>query len=389
METLQTAYGMARKNNGAAGIDGVTFANIETSGMDKFLKEIQEELVTGSYLPLRSRKQDIPKGNGKTRTLSIPAIRDRVVQTALRLILEPIFESDFQEGSFGYRPKRTPHQGITRVESAILRDHTKVIDVDLSSYFDTIRHDILLNKMAKRINDDKIMRLIKLILKSTGKLGIPQGGTISPLFSNIYLNEVDKMLEKAKSVTSEGKYQHIEYVRFADDIVILVDGHYKWEWLQSATLKRLKQELDKLKVTLNEEKTKIVNLTKRESFSFVGYEFYRRRSLNGKWRPYSTPKMKARTSLLTKLKEVFRRFRSQPIERIINIINPIIRGWVNYFRYGDSSACFGYIQDWLEKKVRRHLMKARQWRGFGWKRWSRQWLYDGLGLYKDYRCKRL
>ena len=145
--------------------------------------------------------------------MGIPSIRDRVVQGAVKLILEPIFESDFQPGSYGYRPKRTAHVAIERVAKAVFKGMTRVIDVDLKSYFDTVRHDILLSKIALRVNDADVMRLMKLILKATGKRGVPQGGSISPLLSNIYLNEVDKMLERAKAVTGTDGYQHIEYAR--------------------------------------------------------------------------------------------------------------------------------------------------------------------------------
>lgn len=201
IETLQEAYKMAKANNGAPGIDGVTFEAIEKGRLKQFLAGIREELVTETYWPQRNRQREIPKGNGKTRILGIPTIRDRVVQGALKLILEPIFEADFQEGSYGYRPKRTAHQAVQRVAEAIVSSKTRVIDIDLASYFDTVRHDILLRKVAERVNDDQVMHLLKLILKAGGKRGVPQGGVISPLLSNIYLNEVDKMLEKAKEVT--------------------------------------------------------------------------------------------------------------------------------------------------------------------------------------------
>jgi RNA-directed DNA polymerase len=208
---------LTRKNNGAPGIDGVTFEVIEKSGLEAFLLQIQNELISGEYLPKRNRQKAIPKSGSKVRMLAIPAIGDRVVQGALKLILEPIFESDFQEGSYGYRPKRTAHAAVDRVASAVVKNKVRVVDVDLASYFNNIRHDILLNKVAARVNDDKVMRLLKLILKANGKRGVPQGGPASPLLSNIYLNEVDKMLEKAKEVTRRGKYTYIEYARFADD----------------------------------------------------------------------------------------------------------------------------------------------------------------------------
>ncbi|MDD2336377.1 MAG: group II intron reverse transcriptase/maturase [Geobacteraceae bacterium] len=351
---------------------------------------MRNELITVSYRPTRNRKKEIPKGNGKVRILGIPTIRDRVVQGALKLILEPIFEADFQEGSYGYRPKRTTHQAVQRVAEAIVFQKTQVVDVDLKSYFDTVRHDILLKKVVERVNDDQVMHLLKLILKASGKLGVPQGGVISPLLSNIYLNEIDKMLERAKETTRNGRYTRIEYARFADDLVILVDGYYhKCEWLVKAVYKRLLEELVKLDVQINAEKTRQVDLTQGESFAFLGFDFHRVKTLRGKWGVRITPRIKARTALLTKLKEIFRRFLSQPADRVIELINPILRGWVNYFRVGHSSRCFGYVKDWVEKKIRRHLMGARNRKGFGWNRWSSLWIHRNLGLFSDYRVRHM
>ncbi len=384
MEALQWAYGDAKENNGAPGIDGVTFDDIEKAGVEAFLEQIQNELVSGTYRPMRNRIKEIPKDNDKVRVLGIPAIRDRVVQGALKLILEPIFEADFQEGSYGYRPKRSAHAAIDRVAEAVVKNKTRVIDLDLRAYFDNVRHDILLEKVAERVNDDKVMRLLKLILKAGGKRGVPQGGVISPLLSNIYLNEVDKMLERANEVTRYGRFTYIEYARFADDLVVLVDGFGKWEWLLKAAYKRLVEEFEKLDVQMNQEKTRIVDLSRDETFSFLGFDYRRAKTRRGVWGVRVTPRMKARTALLRDLKEVFRRHQSQPVDRVIYLINPILRGWVNYFRVGNSSECLGYIKDWVEKKIRRQLMYARKRRGFGWNRWSNAWFYDTLGLFNDY-----
>ena len=387
METLQAAYKMAKSNNGAPGIDGVTFEAIEEAGMEAFLEQIREELVSGTYRPMRNRRKEIPKDKNKVRVLGIPCIRDRVVQGAGKLILEPIFEADFQDGSYGYRPKRTAHAAVGRVSEAVVKNKTRVIDVDLKAYFDNVRHDILLGKIAERVDDDDVMRLLKLILEANGKRGVPQGGVISPLLSNLYLNKVDKMLERAKEVTRQGRYTYIEYARFADDLVILVDGFRKWNWLEKAAYRRLLEELNKLDVQVNQEKTRIVDLTKDETFSFLGFDFRRVKTLQGKWGVRITPRMKARTALLRKLKDVFRRHNSQPADRVIYLINPILRGWVNYFRVGHASGCFGYIKDWVEKKIRRHEMRARKRSGFGWNRWNRDWFYKNLGLYNDYRVR--
>src|SRR5437870_3777144 len=388
METLQEAYEMTKKNDGAPGIDGVTFEVIEESGAESFLQQIRDELIHNTYRPMRLRKKEIPKDGGKVRILSIPSIRDRVVQGALKLILEPIFEADFQAGSYGYRPKRTAHEAINRVAQAIVEEKTKIIDLDLRAYFDNVQHSLLLEKVAKRVQDDAVMRLLKMILKATGKKGVAQSGVVSPLLSNLYLNEVDRMLEKAIDTTRYGKYTYIQYVRFADDLVILIDSYSRHDWLVKAVEKRLREELAKLRVEINEEKSRLVDLRKRGSFGFLGFDFRRIRSLRGVWRPQYTPKLKKRTAVLAKLRDIFRRHASQPVGRVIEMINPILRGWVNYFAVGHSGRCFTSIKDWVEKKIRRHLMRARKRQGFGWKRWSREWIYNVLGLFNDYRVRR-
>ena len=209
-ETLQEAYQMAKSNNGAPGVDGVTFDAIEESGVEGFLKQIQEELVHNTYRPMPVRKKEIAKDGGtKVRVVSIPTIRDRVVQGALKHILEPIFEADFQSGSYGYRPKRSAHEAVDRVAQAIVQGLTRIIDVDLRAYFDNVQHSLLLEKEARRIQDASVMRLLKMILKSTGAKGVPQGGVISPMLSNLYLTEVDRMLEKAVTITRRGKYPNV------------------------------------------------------------------------------------------------------------------------------------------------------------------------------------
>jgi RNA-directed DNA polymerase len=386
METLQEAYRMAKSNNGAPGIDGVTFEAIEESGVEDFLKQIQDELDQNTYQPMPVRKKEIPKdGGSKVRVLSIPAIRDRVVQGAIKLILEPIFEADFQSGSYGYRPKRSAHDAVSRVDQAIVQGLTRIIDLDLRAYFDNVQHSLLLEKVARRVQDASMMKLLKMILKSTGRKGVPQGGVISPMLSNLYLTEVDRMLEKAIATTRRGRYPNVQYARFADDLVVLLDSHPRQDWLIRAVEKRLREELGKLRVEINEEKSRKVDLMRGEGFSFLGFEYRRLRSRKGKWRPHFVPKQKKRTALLRKLKEIFRLFVSQPVRMVIGHINPILRGWVNYFRVGNSSGCFSYIKLWVEKKVRRHLLRARGRKGFGWKRWSTRWIYDTLGLFNDYR----
>src|SRR3954470_4653469 len=239
-ETLREAYRLAKANDGAPGIDGVTFAAVETEGVEGFLDQLRKELVERTYRPQRARQVEIPKDGNKVRVLSIPSIRDRVVQGALKLILEPIFEAEFQPGSYGYRPKKSAHAAIQRVSKAILEGKTYIIDIDLRSYFDTVRHHIVLEKVVRRIDDEAVLWLVKLLLKASGKQGVPQGGVISPLFSNLYLNEVDQMLERAKAVTRHDGWTAVEYARFADDLVILVRSHPRQPWLRQAVERRLR-----------------------------------------------------------------------------------------------------------------------------------------------------
>src|SRR5260370_42207184 len=176
METLNEAYRMAKENDGAPGIDGVTFEAIAESGVEGFLRQIRDEMITSTYRPMRARKKEIPKGGGKVRVLSIPSIRDRVVQGAVKLILEPIFEADFQPGSFGYRPKRTAHDAVDRVARAIVQQKTRIIDIDLRSYFDNVRHDRLLAKVARRVEDLDRLQHVKIMLKAKRQESIAQSG---------------------------------------------------------------------------------------------------------------------------------------------------------------------------------------------------------------------
>lgn len=386
VETLDRAYKLAKENNGSAGIDGVTFEEIERNGVYTFIKGIREELINGTYLPIRNRKVDIPKSNGKTRTLGIATIKDRVVQGALKLIIEPIFETDFCDCSYGFRPKRNQHQAVHRVAKGIVRGFTKVIDVDLTAYFDNINHGILMDKIALRINDPKIMRLIKLMLKTNGKVGVPQGSVISPLFSNIYLNAIDRMFERAKRETARRGYENMEYCRFADDTVILVNGHEAVDWLVSKSYKRLREELAKLKINLNVEKTKVVDMNQRETFGFLGFDF---RLVKNKQKKMVLlkPKKKKVAELISKVKVHLAQNRDKTVTEMIRNLNPILRGWVNYYRIGHCSRTLTYVKIWVERKVRRFARKAQKKFGFGWKEWSSEIIYDKWGLYDDYQVR--
>jgi group II intron reverse transcriptase/maturase len=393
-ETLEETYRAAKRNGGAPGLDGQTFEDIERTGRPEFLASVREELITGRYKPKPNRRVDIPKGNGKFRTLQIPCIRDRVVQGAVKLILEAIFEADFCSNSYGFRPQRSPHRALAEVRRSVLRRMSTVIDVDLSRYFDTIRHSVLLDKIATRVQDPQVLHLVKQIIKAGGKIGVPQGGPFSPLAANIYLNETDWAFDAIRRKTAQGSYEAVNYHRFADDIVITVDGHHsKRGWAERA-LQRLQEQLAPLGVELNEEKTKVVNLLKGETFGFLGFDLRRVRKSNKSKGGYfirMTPKQKARKAVKAKIRETIRRGGATPAKMLISQINAILTGWVNYFRVGHSSRAFSEVRDYVEMKVRTLLTRRKRRRksSVGWRRWSNEYLYGVLGLYWDWTVRPL
>jgi RNA-directed DNA polymerase len=388
IETLQEAYLLSKRNGGAPGTDGMSFEDVEAMGASRFLEGIREDLLTGRYKPQKNRRVDIPKGKGKSRTLQIPCIRDRVVQGALKLILEAIVEADFCPNSYGYRPKRSPHLALAEVRRSVLRRMSTVIDVDLSRYFDTIRHAKLLGLIAKRVQDPQVLGLIKQIIKATGKVGVPQGGPFSPLAANIYLNEVDWAFDAIRRKTAQGPYEAVNYHRFSDDIVITVSGHSSKRGWAKRTLERLEEELDPLGVTLKHDKTRIVNTLRGEAFGFLGFDFRRvpKKGGNGHF-ILMTPKKKARKAVKAKIRDIIDHSGAMPAEAVTSKINEVLIGWVNYFRVGNSSRAFSEVRDYVEMKIRTLLTrrKRRQKRSIGWRRWSNEYLYNVLGLYWDWK----
>jgi RNA-directed DNA polymerase len=388
METLDEAYRIAKRNGGVPGIDGQSFEDIEASGLETFLAEVRADLVSGRYKPKPNRRVDIPKGNGKVRMLQIPCIRDRVVQGALKLILEAIFEADFCPNSYGFRPKRSPHRALAEVRRSVLRRMSTVIDVDLSRYFDTIRHSVLLDKIAKRVQDPQVLHLVKQVIKAAGQIGVPQGGPFSPLAANIYLNEIDWMFDATRRRTAQGPYEAVNYHRFADDIVITVSGHStKRGWAERA-LQRLHEQLIALGVELNQEKTKVVDTLKGEAFGFLGFDLRRARKHEGDgYYLQMTPKKKARKAIKAKIRDIIRLGGAMPAKVLIAKINVTLAGWVNYFRVGNASRAFSEVRDYVEMKVRTLLTRRKRRRksSVGWRRWSNAYLYEVLRLYWDWK----
>ena len=265
-----------------------------------------------------------------------------------------------------------------------MRRMSTVIDVDLSRYFDTIRHSVLLDKIAKRIQDPQVMRLVKQVIKVGGNVGVPQGGPFSPLAANIYLNELDWFFDAIRRQTAEGEYEAVNYHRFADDLVITVSGHHtKRGWAERAR-QRLQEQIAPLGVELNLEKTKMVNMLNGESFGFLGFDLRRVRKRNGDGHfILMTPKKKARQAVKAKVREIIARGGATPAAAVVKRINATLAGWVTYFRAGNSSRAFSEVRDYVEMKVRTLLTrrKRRRKRSVGWRRWSNEYLYDVLGLY--------
>jgi RNA-directed DNA polymerase len=376
-DILRHAYGLARDNAGAAGVDGVSFAEIEKQGLEAWLAGLREDLVSKTYRPDPVRRVMIPKPDGGERPLGIPTIRDRVVQTAAKLVLEPIFEADFEDTAYGYRPRRGAVDAVKDVHRQLCRGYTDVVDADLSKYFDNIPHRDLMQCVARRIVDRNVLALIKMWLKAPveerdgdGKRrivggkgnmrGTPQGGVASPLLANIYMNRFLKHWR----LSGCGEAFRAHVVSYADDFVILSRGR------ATEALAWTKAVMTKLGLTINEAKTSLRN-ARQERFDFLGYAFGPHWfKANGKWYLGASPSKKSVQRLKTKVHDLLVPTNLDPWEEVCDTLNRSLRGWSNYFCYGTRGAAFRSIDHYVTERVRAFLARRHKVQGRGNRRFT-------------------
>jgi len=380
-DVLSKAWERVKDNKGASGVDGQTFEDIEAMGIGKFLNGIQQELKAKIYRPQPARRVYIPKPDGTKRPLSIPTIKDRVVQSALKLVIEPIFEADFEDCSYGFRPKRSARQAALEVRKLLNFGYKEVIETDIEDCFSSIPHRELLDMLAKRVVDGKILWLIKLFLEAgimdglerwTDIKGTPQGGVISPLLANIYLNNIDKGWKPLNNCA--------RLIRYADDLVIMTKYH------SEETMAKLKEIVTHLKLRLKQGKTRILN-AEDEPFDFLGFTFIKalKRGSKDKRITYFYPSHKAENAIRRKIRQIVDYRRPAKVEQLVKELTPVLRGWVNYFRIANSSKKFGKVRFYVAQRIRKFMRRRRQKAGYGYKQYPDTFLYPKLGLYNDYR----
>ena len=395
-DILRHAYNLARANKGAPGVDGVTFGAIEAAGEESWLARLGEELRAKTYRCQAVRRVMIPKPGGGERPLGIPTVRDRVVQTAAKLVLEPIFEADLDPAAFGYRPERSASEAIQGVLSLLRQGYTDVVDADLSRYFDTIPHDELLQSVARRIVDRDVLRLIKQWLKApveetdgdgrrrmTGgkasRRGTPQGGVISPLIANLYMNRFLKHWRR----TGRGEAWRAHVINYADDFVILSRGH------AAEALAWTGSVMTRLGLSLNRNKTCLRN-ARQERFDFLGYSFgphvFRQ---TGRVYLGASPSAKSLQRLKDKLGAILVPGNKGSWEEVRSTLNRLLRGWCSYFSLGSHYASDKVIEAHLYDRVRNFLVRRHKLPSRSIGPFSKQAVFGNLGVLRPRQCRRI
>lgn len=365
---LDEAYRRCKAKGGSPGVDKVTFKQVEEAGREKFLSEIKEELRKHTYRSQPVRRVWIEKENGGQRPLGIPTIKDRVIQQACKMVIEPIFEADFDESSYGFRPKRSAKDAITEIKGNLKKGMDTVYDADLSKYFDTIPHDKLMVALQERIADPRVLKLIKLWLKaviveedgrytggSGNTKGTPQGGVVSPLLANIYMNLIDRIVNRADGYFAK---RGVKMIRYADDF-ILMGKHINQE-----VLNRLHNYLERMELTINKEKSKLVK-AREMSFDFLGFTMRYDSSVIRKGTRFWNvmPKSKSRKKIRQKINARLKEIGHYPAEQVVSELNPIIRGWMNYYEIKGVSYTqvpFRELNDYLRIRLDRYYNRKSQ-----------------------------
>jgi RNA-directed DNA polymerase len=390
-DILRHAYALARANAGAPGVDEITFKQIEAQGVEFWLAGLREDLVSKKYRPDPVRRVSIPKPGGGERPLGIPTIRDRVVQAAAKIVLEPIFEADFEGSAYGYRPRRGAIDAIKEAHRLLCRGYTDVVDADLSKYFDTIPHADLLKSVARRIVDRHVLWLIKLWLRApveernsngtrringgrSNKYGTPQGGVASPLLSVIYMNRFLKHWR----LTERGEAFRAHIISYADDFVILSRGHAE------EALTWTKAVMIKLGLTLNEAKTSVKD-ARREGFDFLGYTLGPRHLPNGgRWYLGASPSKKSVRRIKTKIGGLLTPHNKGAWPEVRTRLNRLLGGWSTYFCYGALASAYEAVDQHVYDRTRNFLRKRHKVQGRGTDLFSREYVYGYLAV----RCLR-
>jgi RNA-directed DNA polymerase len=386
-DMLAHAYALCRSNAGAPGVDGLTFDMIEEAGLEQWLAKLCEDLRQKTYRPQAVRRVMIPKPAGGERPLGIPTIRDRVVQMAVKLVIEPIFEADFDDSAYGYRPRRDAADAIKEVHRLLQRGYTDVVDADVSKYFDTIPHAQLMQSVARRIVDRQVLQLIKLWLKapveerdadgkgrmSGGKdndCGTPQGGVISPLLANLYMNRFLKHWRR----TGKGETFQAHVVSYADDFVILSRGN------AGEALAWTRGVMQRMGLALNEDKTSLRDAW-QERFDFLGYTFGPHRFWkNGRRYLGASPSRKSVQRIKDKVAAVLVPGNKGPWPEVCERLNRLLRGWTNYFSYGTQLKAYRAVDNHVYDHVRNFLVKRHKVKGRGYQHFPRPMVFGKLGV---------